>query len=203
MSQKTLTIIGIVLALIFLMRNKTTTTAQGFSGKIANLRVDGLPMGAHLLSKLPGEGCFVAYNWTGTTKNSSGVGISWTYRTKTGLLNQATDAVIDEITSTSRTGPYNVVQVTNVGITLPSSLAPGTIVNAYANLQAAVSDASGVPTSNWVTVATAEHVSAIRIGGGAAQVSGSVATIGVTQQRQRLDRESQIRGLFDSAMRRR
>lgn len=164
-----------------LLRKPSAPAAQDIGGDIQGLSIDGVPMGAHLVAKNPGQNATVTAAWTGSTLNAGGSGITWFYRVRTWILNSSGQIIAGPSDSGSLSAPFNVPQSTVLTIQVPTNVTPGQFLGVLVHLDALRSDANGLPTATFDNIAAAEHSNAIQVGG-AALPGGSVGVIGVSQE---------------------
>ena len=174
--------IAIVIGAILLLRPRV---ALGQGQVQVGGSLSQVDMGAHQVQKSAGGPATVTINWTGTTKNFSGVGISWTYRLRFTIDRASDNFNINSGVYGQDVGAFGVPKTSPVDITLAAG-APLGLYNITAFLQANPSDASGNPdTSSFQDIpgAVLTHTNAINIvaAAGAAVPAGSIGAVNVSQ----------------------
>ena len=174
--------IAIAIAAILLLRPRV---ALGQGQVQVGGSLSQVDMGSHQVQKSEGSPGTVTINWTGTTKNFSGVGIAWIYRLRF-TINRASDnfSIIPGVFG-QETSAFGVPKTSSTSITIPAG-APLGLYNITAFLQANPSDASGNPdTSSFQDIpgAVLTHTNAINIvaAAGAAVPAGSIGAVDVSQ----------------------
>jgi hypothetical protein len=194
-----LVVLGLILVLLALFKKTGTTAAQGISGAIQGISIDGVRMGAHLTPKSPGQQTDISVNWMGATKNAAGAGITWFYRVNVDVIHAGTGQILLSATGPSTVGEFGVGKNTTHRVNLPTTLTPGAFLSVVAHLQALTSDPNGLPTSTWGRLADVEHTNAIQVVGAALPGGSITGAVNVSQQH--ASRDQQVRAMFHGALR--
>jgi len=173
-------------ALVLSLVGRKSATAVGQQGRISSLSIDGAPMGAHRVSKNPGQSAVVTVQWTGATKDFQGNGITWPYVVVVSLQPSGGAVGISHAFSIPVNAPFLVAQTSQLSVLIPASAVSGQVYDVTAVLQAAQSDASGSPSSTiFVNIRGVDltHASAIVIAPqeGPALPQGAIGTVDVAQ----------------------
>jgi hypothetical protein len=141
-------------------------------------------MGADLIAKTPGQLVNVTIDWTGTTKDSVGAGIAWTYRLATFLITGSPPfPVVGPVLGSENFAGFGISQRSFAGINVPAGAVGGEVFGVRVELYAKQSSAAGEQLSTWQQVGIADHLNAIRVSGGAAVPGGSIGSVAVSQRR--------------------
>lgn len=158
-------------------------------GGIPSLSIDGVPMGAHLVSKRPGDIATITVTWFGQTRNFQGALIPWRYRIEVFGNSETTGAEVAFGVSSSDEGGPLVRRTSTILVSLPSTLVAGERIAVIAELHAEVSNPDGTPLSGQfdvVSIAQLAHPNAIVVVApaptvGPAAPGGGINTVDVAQ----------------------
>ena len=176
--------IAIAVGAILLLRPRASVgQGQGPATPMGSL--GQADMGMHLAVKTPGSSGVITINWTGLTRDSRGVGISWRYKLRA-VFNGAAVAnfTFNSAVSLPILSPFNLAVVNTLGYTVPLN-ATVDDYNVTVFLQGEGSDAGGNPTGVFTDIPGAflTHFNAITLplAAGAAVPAGSIGSVNVSQ----------------------
>lgn len=183
MSNRFLLILGLILAVLVLVKKTGATAAQGLGGAIQDIRLDGVRMGTHHVAKAPGATASVSFQWTGTTKDFQGLGRIWNYRFSVFLTNSSGGSVAQFLSPTFASISPDVPNAGAATLTVPANAVAGTLYGVRVVLEAATSNSQGTPTTTFVGVETKLHIDAVQVQAltGAAVPGGTLGTVNVSQ----------------------